>query len=435
MPLFSDLLNLVNRPSNPETREPFVRDSRTAARFFGLKDSALDRIPRHKFLFYVNFLRPTVTGGTTRYGDWTTGISFLVKSVNRPSINLKTETLNQYNKKRVVQGQLEYAPVNIQFYDTYDLRVLQMFKEYMTFYYGDFKATNRLSWNADIVTKDFQYVATTEDGTFPIDWGFNAPNTGPNESYFFHAIEVYQFGMGKYNKFTLVHPKISNFSYDQEDYSDNAGPQMIDMQFVYEGLILDSVNRDITPGLAEYFGLDLGDFNDVAFPGYVRQPSIDEDLRRANDFGRNVNTVGTASPSQPTNPTPQTNADNTNPSLISSVRSFLPSWNSGGNFGAPTGFNPNAPSPGSNDLVGRTTAGLTPEQVQARNAQAKSAIPTNTTGLTPQQQSLREGARQESAYVNAKIASGSSTASTGVAQPKPQSSTPSLLNRLGSLFG
>lgn len=253
MPQVQELLNTVSSQYNSYNPNIFLKDSRTAARMWGLKDSRLDKLPRAKFLFMVNFLRPTATNAN--YGDWATGISFIVKSVTRPNISFKVETLNQYNKKRVIQTGLEYEPITVSFYDTYDQRVVKMLKQYLDHYYGDFAFGTRTAWNYDVVSE--VYSEETDE------FGFKVNNIGSNEEYFFENIEFYQFGGGNYNKFILVHPKLVSFDYDDEDYTDTTTPQMINMRFAYEGIIMESENQPISPDLASTYGLDLGDFQEV----------------------------------------------------------------------------------------------------------------------------------------------------------------------------
>lgn len=317
MPLLSEILRNIqalnaNTPTDPQT---ILRDSRTAARMWGMRDANLNRIPRSKFLFYVTFNRPNGQGGVTRYGDWTTGVSFLIKSATRPNISFKTETLNQYNKKRVIQTGLEYEPIEITFYDTYDQRVIQMFKEYCQFYYGDF-FSDLTGWNYDVTASEFQNVAND------LEFGFNAPKTDGNTAYFYSSIEFYQFGGGRFNKFTLVNPKIQSFNYDDEDYSDGNTPQMVRIRFMYEGIIFEADNQPIDQRLAQEYNLDLGYFNDVFFPGFVPNPSINNSLRNTQ-FSQNIQNASINPVVNPNDPIYVQSRENANPSYTNAIGNGL----------------------------------------------------------------------------------------------------------------
>lgn len=322
MPQLLSILNNIQQVLNSSQGElnMTLKDSRSAARTWGMKDSALDRVPRAKFLFLLNFLRPMPPDGSvpgtsqTSYGDWASGISFLVKSVSRPNITFKTETVNQYNKKRVIQTGIEYQPINVAFYDTYDQRALKMFKDYTRFYYGEFAAGNRNSWNNDVISPEYQDLGG-------LDFGFIAPSEIPNDSYFFENIEFYQFGGGRYSKFVLVHPKIASFDYDDEDYTDTTTPQMLNLSFQYEGIIFEEENATIDPSLASTYGLDLGEFNDVFFPGYRRAPAPNSNLIQATNGSSIVRGVTSAIAGVPNVATPPPNSNN--PSFTSSIGNGL----------------------------------------------------------------------------------------------------------------
>ena len=65
-----------------------------------------DLVPRSKYNFKVSMTHrtPAALGGLT-----TTDFE-RISSVSMPGLSVKTNTLNQYNRKRVVQTGIEYAP-------------------------------------------------------------------------------------------------------------------------------------------------------------------------------------------------------------------------------------------------------------------------------------------------------------------------------------
>jgi hypothetical protein len=54
-------------------------------------------------------------------------------------VSFRQETLNQYNRKRIVQTGHEFEPLQVKFHDTVNPALRQMFVEYYQFYYGDSK--------------------------------------------------------------------------------------------------------------------------------------------------------------------------------------------------------------------------------------------------------------------------------------------------------
>lgn len=366
MPLFNDLVRLfIGTPDEQRPDYLILKDSRTASRVFGMRDSILTKIPRHKFLFYVNFLRPIGQGGPTNYGDWTTGISFLVKRVSRPDISFGVSVHNQYNKKRLTQNKIEYKPISVDFYDTYDQRVLQMFKEYLRYYYGDFQGKFLTSWNYDVTSSEFLIPGD-------IDFGFVPPNGSPNEARFFERIEVYLFGLGDYSKFSLINPLITSFRYGDEDYSDTNSQQMITMDFEYEAIQFDVENASITPELASQFGLDIGDFNNVKFPFQFERPwAYQEPVYKNSPQNIKTNPIR---PTQTQNPTQVfSNPNRVNPSYTPGLNQVNPGWYN--NTFTP-GINPNSPAPLQNEIKVTPLADLQPSSTSSTGKNVAQSSPS-----------------------------------------------------------
>ena len=79
----------------------------------------LNEIPRSKHAFVVEFYT-TRTTGNKPWRDMLKDLSTIVQSCDLPSFAFNTQTLNQYNRKRIIQTKVEWNPINIKFYDTRD---------------------------------------------------------------------------------------------------------------------------------------------------------------------------------------------------------------------------------------------------------------------------------------------------------------------------
>ena len=207
-----------------------LRDPRFASKAFGLREEILREIPRQKFMFWVRFVMANdeQTTDANDLSRWNKGISYRVKSVERPKVSIKSETLNQYNKKRVVQSGVDYNPITIKFYDTISDSVLNMFQKYISFYYGDFTKEN-VDWVHDQTSEEMNM----GNGY----WGYYNTQTDTNSSYYFERLEIYTFGGGVWNTWHLIHPKIVDFSPDDLDYTDVGTPSEISMSLAYEGIV------------------------------------------------------------------------------------------------------------------------------------------------------------------------------------------------------
>ena len=231
------------------------RDSQYASKNFRIDGNsfATSLVPKPKFLFFVQFVRAATSevlgavgqsaggAGVSRLSNTKDGIIFQIKRIDRPKFNIKTETLIQYNKKRVIQTGIEYPNMTIDFHDDVSDQVMEFWTEYYSFYYGDGRKTRTSEWRSDIVTDEF------EEGIAGSGWGYLGRFNGPGAEamHFLEAINIFQFYAGKYTTMTFVHPKLTIFDHDQNDYDDGREGSGIRMSFDYEGVIYDLVPREI----------------------------------------------------------------------------------------------------------------------------------------------------------------------------------------------
>lgn len=230
----------------------YLKDPRFASRFFKLRDATLDGIPRHKFMFWTNWVRAAGEGGPRNYGRWEDGVSFLVKSVEKPRINFANETLSQYNKKRVVQTKIDYQPIRMSFYDTYDDRFLKMFLEYFKYYYADPNAQTGAAWTPDTVFSEFNIVDEGRGVGFvppylDVASGQRVANTGN----FFERLEIVQFGSNYFTEFWLINPKIVSYDPDDYDHTDINTPAVTNISVAYESIVWSAVNEPLNERIAQ----------------------------------------------------------------------------------------------------------------------------------------------------------------------------------------
>lgn len=255
----------TGRKTDTQGRPLFLRDSHIAAKNFGLTD-VRPNLPKSKFLFYVRFIRNNANfaSGGTSYAETDKSYkssnpdleavpALMVKSVDRPSMTFKNQTLNQYGKKRIIQTQVEYEPVTIRFHDTIDNRVFSMFEEYFRYYYGDPRQLGSNAWLYDITNETFF------EGP---GWGFSPPaNIPPNSINFFSQVEIYQFlSGGAYISTVLVNPKIRSFDQDELDYSNGSVGMELTLKLDCEGVLLSNGVSTVTPSLADDIGLTTSEY-------------------------------------------------------------------------------------------------------------------------------------------------------------------------------
>ena len=117
-----------------------LRDYTHASKTF--RTNAYELKPRFKFLFHVQFTLniagiPALRNNKIFQNQQITALSLAVKSVDLPKYKIDTDTLNQYNRKRVVQTKINYEPVSIAFHDDGGDNVREMWYQYYSYYYKD----------------------------------------------------------------------------------------------------------------------------------------------------------------------------------------------------------------------------------------------------------------------------------------------------------
>lgn len=241
------------------------RQAPTAGRLLGVGNEVYTfhnaSAPRPGFMYMVEFITP-LNGSTTRTGfdpsstlSTKTGFNFQAKSVSRPSIQLQSDVVNQYNKKRVVYTGRTHTPVTMTFHDDIAGKLQQFWKSYFAHYFEDGVTDSSGSLFWDLVSDTFTNPAGTEGvglRTIP----------GTNEKYYFDKIIIYQFFGGYYTTITLFNPVISNFQYANDlAYDNTAGTSPeVTITFEYENFAYNTDPQRVSASNASKFGFQY-DYN------------------------------------------------------------------------------------------------------------------------------------------------------------------------------
>lgn len=267
----------------------YVRDYTHAAKTF--RTNSYEFSPKFKFLFHVYFeINPAVYASGVP-GNKNLGLA--VKSVKLPSYQFETHTLNQYNRKRIVQTKIKYDAIDIQFHDDNGNNIRNMWYDYYTYYYKD---ANKVSVSsAGNQTVQLPGIANTGSVDYNSrnlyspsiagddDWGYigetSAPSTtvsqaslGISKIPFFKNIQIYGFNQHNFVLYNLINPIITRFSHDTYDYSQSNGTMANTMSVDYEtvtyqyGAISGKAPSNIVKGFgdAEHYDTTL---SPIARPG------------------------------------------------------------------------------------------------------------------------------------------------------------------------
>ena len=228
-----------------------TRDYTHASKVF--RTNAYELKPRFKFLFHVTFTINTAKipalNGIFATDD-VTNLSYVVKTASLPTYSIDTATMNQYNRKRLVQTKIKYNPVTITFHDDGGDNVRNMWYNYYAYYYKDASQkygsdanTNGSAgrsqsqqdgfggWDRDIYANDRQVN----------DWGYigESYNDGTSSANgkppFFKDIRIAGFDKNhKYAEYVLINPIISGWQHDTYDYAQGNGIMENKMTIDYE---------------------------------------------------------------------------------------------------------------------------------------------------------------------------------------------------------
>lgn len=236
-----------------------IRTSRTATNNFRLNAEKWTGVPKTKSMYYIRFVRSNTSSTTT---DWTKSIGVIAHTVTRPSVTFELTTLNQYNKKRLVQSKQEFEPFEVKFHDTVDQRAYNMFEDYYRNYYGEPNLSSASDWTWDVMASAINKLG---------NWGFRG--TGENTAYtnYFSHIEVYYIFGGKYTRIDYMNPKFESINLDELDMSSGEGLN-ITLRIRHEGQVYQGNDKPLTADLIAEMGLNYADFEDFN-PGSVSSSS------------------------------------------------------------------------------------------------------------------------------------------------------------------
>jgi hypothetical protein len=232
---------------------PTLKDYTHASKTFATNGYELS--PRYKFLFHVFFNINTaqIPQLQAAYGSGEiSSIGLMVKSIQLPQFKIDTHTMNQYNRKRVVQTKMQYQPCRMTLHDDQGDLIRNMWYNYYAYYYKDptqpyqgVTAQNGTIGKLQTLQSGFGY--NTNDiysaSRTVNDWGYigesysdgtNTGNGGGGKPAFFRDITIYGLNQKKFAAWTLINPMISSWNGDMYDYSEGGGTMQNEVSVEYE---------------------------------------------------------------------------------------------------------------------------------------------------------------------------------------------------------
>ena len=215
---------------------PGLKDYTHASNTF--RTNGYELSPRNKFLYHVFFNINTgqIPQLAAVYGSGEiASISLMVKSVDLPSYQISVDTLNQYNRKRLVQSKIEYQPINLVFHDDQGDLIRNLWYNYYSYYYKDpsqqyenvpnsngtlgklatlqngFGYNTRDIYENSRQVNDWGYIGESySDGTA----GSTATSSYSGKPPFFRDIRIYGLSQKKFASYVLINPMITSWKHD-----------------------------------------------------------------------------------------------------------------------------------------------------------------------------------------------------------------------------
>lgn len=209
-----------------------------ARRTYGINESDNELLltPRSKFRFSVNINHiDSATLNAESPSLKTIDTPFTrIRSIDMPSHDVSASTLNQYNRKRIIQTGVEYKPVTMVVYDTLDGHVEKFLRNYNNYYYSNtMSTTSRESYNDDIVNDSF--VAGSS---------FAGYKLRADKNYIKTITIVRENSLTDTNIITIYNPFIVGIDADTLDYSASE-PVEYRITFNFEGYDITTTDKPV----------------------------------------------------------------------------------------------------------------------------------------------------------------------------------------------
>ena len=254
---------MANEYLQPFPPDRGLRDYHHASKTFDVSGGSYDLVPRNKFLFYVYFNLNTNIPAVANFvsGGKSNVIGLMVKTAQLPGYTVDVGTMNQYNRKRLVQTKINYNPAQIVFNDDHSDLIRNMWYQYYQYYYSDptYKYGNTPSQSGTLgqvegLLSGFSYGSNdTYAPSRPIQhWGLSGQGyTNPTINSlasslltgvasgvepFFRDITIYGMSQKSYAQYTMINPMITEWQHDTYDYSQGNGVVTHQMTIRYENV-------------------------------------------------------------------------------------------------------------------------------------------------------------------------------------------------------
>lgn len=219
-----------------------MRDYQHASKLY--VDSGYARTPKFGFLYFIQInINPDAIIDKSWLGrNGSSDVGLLAKKSDLPKFSVATETLNQYNRKSVVQTKLTYQPISIELHDDNSNITHNLWTNYYKHYYAD---GNYADGGASKITGNETPEAYRDTKYGVVDYTYGRYSRDI-AGEFIKSIDIYVLHRKDFTQYTLVNPKITEWAHDSVSQSENAKILQNKFTVAYESVIYKT--GQIVPG-------------------------------------------------------------------------------------------------------------------------------------------------------------------------------------------
>ena len=190
-------------------------------------DDSLRLAPKTKFNYFVRIeLNKAALKAPSFSQRHIEEVGLLVKNCDLPKFQFDTETMNQYNRKKLIYKMINYQPVNLTFHDDNQGVVNALWALYYGYYIADRQ-------NPTSAYSSTQYMAE-DDPRANFRYGLDN-NKSPGQDLI-KSISIYTMGRRRFIGYTLVNPRITQWQHGTMDYAEGSMPAESAMTVEYEAV-------------------------------------------------------------------------------------------------------------------------------------------------------------------------------------------------------
>jgi len=188
-------------------------------------DDTLRLAPKNKFSYFLRFeIDTSVLKAQSFTQKHINEVGLLVKQADLPKFKFDSETLNQYNRKKIVYRQISYDPVNLSFHDDNQGVVSALWAIYYGYYIRDRHLPNS-AYGAN-------HYRSTKTPSDLFRYGLDSDVSAP----LFKSITLFTMGRRRFIGYTMVNPRIVSWSHGNMDYAGSAETAESQMTIEYEAV-------------------------------------------------------------------------------------------------------------------------------------------------------------------------------------------------------